>query len=178
MSAAPKYVRGNGTKNDWSPDRVERLKDLWADGMSCSRIAKLLGPGFTRSAIIGKVHRLGLHGRLKTPPRSRENRPHVFLTGQPQHRVLRKAKPLPQLNTGEPEPLTNPDGSRITLYEACERQCRWISDDATYDAAICGHETVPGRSYCLHHLRRCISVVATRHAKESATDRQSDRSAA
>ncbi|WP_366558457.1 GcrA family cell cycle regulator [Phenylobacterium sp.] len=42
----------------WSEDRVERLKVLWADGLSGSQVAKQLG-GITRNAVIGKVHRLG-----------------------------------------------------------------------------------------------------------------------
>ncbi len=46
----------------WTDDRVEKLKELWGDGMSASRIAKALG-GVTRNAVIGKVHRLGLSNR-------------------------------------------------------------------------------------------------------------------
>uniref|UniRef100_UPI0025F3CA20 GcrA family cell cycle regulator n=1 Tax=uncultured Caulobacter sp. TaxID=158749 RepID=UPI0025F3CA20 len=46
----------------WSEDRVERLKALWADGLSASQVAKQLG-GVTRNAVIGKIHRLGLAGR-------------------------------------------------------------------------------------------------------------------
>ena len=42
----------------WSEDRVDRLKVLWADGLSASQVAKQLG-GVTRNAVIGKVHRLG-----------------------------------------------------------------------------------------------------------------------
>jgi GcrA cell cycle regulator len=47
----------------WTDERVEKLKELWADGMSASQIAKLLG-GVTRNAVIGKVHRLGLSNRV------------------------------------------------------------------------------------------------------------------
>ncbi len=46
----------------WTDDRVEKLKQLWGDGMSASQIAKALG-GVTRNAVIGKVHRLGLSNR-------------------------------------------------------------------------------------------------------------------
>ncbi|MCL5778227.1 GcrA cell cycle regulator [Limibaculum sp. FT325] len=47
----------------WTDERVEKLKELWADGMSASQIAKQLG-GVTRNAVIGKVHRLGLSNRV------------------------------------------------------------------------------------------------------------------
>ena len=46
----------------WTDERVDKLKELWGDGMSASQIAKILG-GVTRNAVIGKVHRLGLSNR-------------------------------------------------------------------------------------------------------------------
>jgi GcrA cell cycle regulator len=46
----------------WTEERVEKLKELWAEGMSASQIAKTLG-SVTRNAVIGKVHRLGLSNR-------------------------------------------------------------------------------------------------------------------
>jgi hypothetical protein len=45
----------------WTDERVERLKELQADGLSCSLIADELG-GITRNAVIGKLYRLGLAG--------------------------------------------------------------------------------------------------------------------
>ena len=50
----------------WTDERVELLKKLWGDGLSASVIAGELG-GITRNAVIGKVHRLGLSGRAKSP---------------------------------------------------------------------------------------------------------------
>ena len=49
----------------WTDDRVELLKKLWTEGLSASQIANRLG-GATRNAVIGKVHRLGLSGRVTT----------------------------------------------------------------------------------------------------------------
>ncbi len=46
----------------WTEERVERLKELWSQGMSASEIAQMLGD-VTRNAVIGKAHRLGLSGR-------------------------------------------------------------------------------------------------------------------
>jgi GcrA cell cycle regulator len=50
---------------NWTDERVERLKKLWADGLSASQIAAQLG-GVSRNAVIGKVHRLNLPGRAKS----------------------------------------------------------------------------------------------------------------
>jgi GcrA cell cycle regulator len=57
----------------WTEDRVETLKKLWTEGLSASQIAKEMGEGVTRNAIIGKVHRLKLSGRAtpSRPPRPR-----------------------------------------------------------------------------------------------------------
>ena len=48
----------------WSdPARVQRLRDLWAEGISSTEIGRLLG--VTKSAVVGKVGRLGLPLRAK-----------------------------------------------------------------------------------------------------------------
>src|SRR6186713_2052734 len=66
---------------NWTDERVEQLKKLWADGLSASQIASQLG-GVTRNAVIGKVHRLNLSGRAKPasnaarPRKARPTSPH------------------------------------------------------------------------------------------------------
>lgn len=44
----------------WTEARVEEAKRRWLTGESATEIAKALNCGFTRNAIIGKIHRLGL----------------------------------------------------------------------------------------------------------------------
>jgi GcrA cell cycle regulator len=51
----------------WTEERVELLSRLWLEGRSASQISTALGGGLTRNAVIGKVHRLGLAGRAKSP---------------------------------------------------------------------------------------------------------------
>jgi GcrA cell cycle regulator len=59
----------------WTDERVELLSRLWLEGRSASQIATALGGGLTRNAVIGKVHRLGLAGRVKSgaPERAAED---------------------------------------------------------------------------------------------------------
>ena len=57
-------------RNPWSDDTlVSTLKKLWADGFSAGFIARELtkaaGFAITRSAVIGKVHRLDIAARVK-----------------------------------------------------------------------------------------------------------------
>lgn len=63
---------------NWTDERVEKLKKLWAEGLSASQIAAQLG-GVSRNAVIGKVHRLSLPGRAKAggsaPAAARPKRP-------------------------------------------------------------------------------------------------------
>lgn len=44
---------------NWTPESVETLKKLAADGWSCSLIGDELG-GVTKNAVVGKLHRLGI----------------------------------------------------------------------------------------------------------------------
>jgi GcrA cell cycle regulator len=46
----------------WTDERIDRLKELWSQGMTASHIADELG-GVSRNAVIGKAHRLGLQAR-------------------------------------------------------------------------------------------------------------------
>ena len=45
----------------WNDENVARLKELWDQGLPTSQIGKLLG--FTKNAVVGKAHRIGLERR-------------------------------------------------------------------------------------------------------------------
>jgi GcrA cell cycle regulator len=146
----------------WTDERVELLKKLWSDGLSASQIAGELG-GITRNAVIGKVHRLGLSGRAKSPsstaPRQRKPRSHTHM--------LRVSRPSMRGNTAlahafeyevaeEPELLDNviPIGQRRTILELTEDTCRWpIGDPGSADFFFCGGPSLTGLPYCSYHSR-------------------------
>lgn len=46
----------------WTDERIDRLRELWSQGITASQIADELG-GVSRNAVIGKAHRLGLQSR-------------------------------------------------------------------------------------------------------------------
>ena len=134
----------------WTDERVELLKKLWADGLSASQIAAELG-GITRNAVIGKVHRLGLSGRAKSPSSSRAAAaqgalaPHMLRVSRPldarQHRARAPTTTRPE---PEPELIENiiPIGQRTTLLELTEQTCRWpIGDPGSAEFFFCGGET-------------------------------------
>jgi len=84
----------------WTDERIETLRKLWLAGSSASQIAKQLSNGMTRNAVIGKVHRLGLSGRVKPLPDCKEilaeaKAPAVKFPNCSQH-ILMPRQPQPQ----------------------------------------------------------------------------------
>lgn len=49
---------------EWTDEAVQRLKGLWAEGLTAREIGERLG-GVSRNAVIGKAHRLGLSAKSK-----------------------------------------------------------------------------------------------------------------
>jgi GcrA cell cycle regulator len=157
----------------WTPERVERLRILWADGHSCSIIASMLG-GITRNAVIGKVSRLGLP-RRKTMARINGTRhrgkhqPHPWHKPKPQPTakpfVFGKgpASPTVQLPT-LPLPMpTADDKARVSFADLEHTHCRWPVGE-TLNAlpttpVFCGLDRMPGSSYCMgHHARAFVPL--------------------
>jgi GcrA cell cycle regulator len=155
----------------WTEERVEMLKKLWADGLSASQIAAELG-GITRNAVIGKVHRLGLSGRAKSPsssaPRPRKQRS----TG-----MMRVSRSSIRGNTAlaydyvvepEPELIEIPIEQRKNLLQLTEATCHWpVGDPGSPDFFFCGGESNEGSPYCNYHSR-----VAYQPASERRRERQ------
>ena len=142
----------------WTDERVALLSKLWADGLSASQIAAELG-GITRNAVIGKVHRLGLSGRAKSPSSS-SPRPRKTRTGG---HMLRVSRPAMRGNTAlaydyqdepEPELIEIPLEQRKTLLQLNEKTCRWpVGDPGSTDFFFCGGDAANEQPYCAFHCR-------------------------
>jgi GcrA cell cycle regulator len=155
----------------WTDERVELLKKLWADGLSASQIAAELG-GITRNAVIGKVHRLGLSGRAKSPSTStpRPRKPRAS------NHMLRVSRGAIRGNTAlaydyavepEPELMEIPMEQRKTLLQLSEVTCHWpVGDPGSPDFFFCGGDASDGSPYCSFH---------SRVAYQPASDRRRDR---
>ncbi len=157
----------------WTDERVELLKKLWADGLSASQIAAELG-GITRNAVIGKVHRLGLSGRAKSPssaaprPRKARSSGHMLRVSRPTMRgntaLAFEYEPEP-----EPELVEIPIEQRKTLLQLSDKTCRWpVGDPGSGDFYFCGGETASELPYCSYH---------SRVAYQPAVDRRRDKRA-
>jgi GcrA cell cycle regulator len=87
----------------WTDERVEKLKELWSEGMSASQIAKALG-GVTRNAVIGKVHRLGLSNRGTTTGATQPGKDEVKAAPKTAKPSVEKEKVEEQPKAAAPDP--------------------------------------------------------------------------
>ena len=164
---------------NWTDERVELLKKLWADGLSASQIASQLG-GVTRNAVIGKVHRLNLSGRAKpasTQTRPRKARQSTAPASRPSSRPMvsgnnaLKMQPTPaprRVQVQVPiEDLVVPISLKVSLLALNDQMCKWpIGDPGTENFHFCGHRNFNGLPYCEYHSRL---------AYQPANDRRRDR---
>jgi GcrA cell cycle regulator len=157
----------------WTDERVELLKKLWADGLSASQIAGQLG-GVTRNAVIGKVHRLSLSGRVKpasSVPRVRKPRPAAphrpstrgYIAG---NTALKPHAPPAPRRLPAPIPAEDvvvPISLNRSLMELNDAMCKWPSGDpGTEGFHFCGHKNFNGLPYCEYHSRVAYQPVNDR----------------
>lgn len=171
-------TRRRGDPNVWTDPHVDDLKRLWADGLSASQIQKELNnsynAGYTRSAVIGKVHRLGLSGRVKVkkltsdvpgPRRSPGRRRLAFVpspTSEQHRQNIEKAKAFEDATPVVDAEI--PQTQRVHLIELRDGHCRWpVGDPRSPDFFYCGGKRIEGFPYCAHH---------SRVAYQPATDRR------
>lgn len=137
----------------WTDERIERLKDRFAAGLSCRRIAEDIG--VSRNAVIGKLSRLGLtrdkNGGAPRPsrkPAGKERR--AKSVPRLQYGMLLKLYAGPQPTIEEPIPSQH----CCSLLELSGERCRWpISTPGLADFCFCGNTPLVGLPYCVGHAR-------------------------
>ena len=158
----------------WTEDRVGALKKLWLEGQSASQIAKALGGGVTRNAVIGKVHRLGLSGRAAPsqparttfrPARPRAAAPAAPVQAPSAPRRIEAVAPrpivaaAPQASVPAPAPELAGTATVLTLGA---HMCKWpIGDPSSDSFTFCGRRQDEG-PYCMEHARVAYQPVQTK----------------
>ncbi|MDP2764106.1 MAG: GcrA family cell cycle regulator [Brevundimonas sp.] len=142
----------------WTEDRVGALKKLWLEGQSASQIAKQLGGGVTRNAVIGKVHRLGLSGRAAPSQPARATfRPSRPRPAQPTQapsapRRIEAVQPRAAAAPAVPAPMPDLPGT-ATVMTLGAHMCKWpIGDPSSNEFSFCGRRSSEG-VYCVEHAR-------------------------
>ena len=143
----------------WTPEREEKLKELWKKGHTASQIASLLGDT-TRNAVIGKAHRLNLEARAvskKSAPRiNRENDTKPEIKTQKLGRKARFKALLLDKSFEEENPKK--------LEELTDETCRWpIGNPYEEKFYFCGRKSLEKFSYCKLHV---LYAFQPKNAKE------------
>lgn len=142
------------SSSSWSAERVTALKTLWLAGRSAAEIAKALG-GVTRNAVIGKVHRLGLAGRMEpaAPRRTRAERPRTSASRRPSPSRPPPPPAAPAVRARAPQAAPVEavarvfDGAALTA-----RICRWpVGDPKAAGFGYCGAAVIGKGPYCPGH---------------------------
>ena len=124
----------------WTHERIEQLKKLWEAGYTASNIATELG-GITRNAVIGKAHRLGLSGRMK----SKSKVSSVSIVRKRKMPVNKNSKIIELTTSVEP---MNP----TSFANIKDGLCRWpLGEPEDLDFKFCGRKCAEGMIYCTEH---------------------------
>jgi GcrA cell cycle regulator len=164
---------------NWTDERVDMLRKLWAEGLSASVIAAQLG-SVTRNAVIGKVHRLKLSSRGRpasaapkpkkqpAPQRSASRAAsvarHVTTSiGATALAAQFEAEPVARYQFRPVETVVVPISRRLKLVQLSDRTCKWPNGDPlTEDFSFCGNDSAESGPYCTYHSRLAFQPAAER----------------
>ena len=133
----------------WDDNNVARLRELWDQGLPTAQIGKLLG--FTKNAVVGKAHRIGLE-RRPSPIRRSSTKP---------DRKKARSPIIPKLNFEtikeelKEQPKSKPGLQPIArnlVSNYTKRGCEWPDghpDES--DFKFCGRERYEDKPYCIDH---------------------------
>lgn len=131
---------------DWTPDAIGELTRLWAEGLTGSEIGRRMG--MTKSAVVGKVHRLKLPGRPSPIKKTAYRAPAKIAAPKPNRNTLpvtpKSAKPQRRPMSTVNLPVGN-------------SQCKWpIGHPDEVDFHFCTDKAVVGKPYCQDHYEQSV----------------------
>jgi GcrA cell cycle regulator len=131
----------------WSEADVAKLKMLWGQGLSASKISAAFDKRFSRNAVIGKVHRLNLVGRPPRPKAAPREAPKVVRPSvAPVVRAVRKS--IPAI-------VSAPTSKNLAIDSLSGKTCRWPIGES--DFTFCGKTPRDGSPYCEFHAGRAYA---------------------
>ena len=143
----------------WTPERENKLKELWTKGHTASQIAGLIG-GITRNAVIGKAHRLNLEARASSKKNTIRTQAKAQGGGEVKKEKLSRKSGFRSLlldKSFEPE---NPK----KLEELTDDTCRWpIGHPHEEKFYFCGRKSIDKFPYCKLHV---LYAFQPKNAKE------------
>lgn len=141
----------------WTDDRVSDLKRWVSEGLTSGQIAKLFGGVFSRSAITGKTHRLGINflGKPVAVPKAHQEK-----ARKPQA-VAPASTEAPRAHYGAKDTHAPTYQTKPLLQRVWGRECGYIVSGEGADSMACGAKIWDGGSanhvYCRDHWNRCYT---------------------
>ena len=133
----------------WNDENVSRLRDLWDQGLPTAQIGKLIG--FTKNAVVGKAHRIGLE-RRPSPIRRTAVKPDRKKARSPVMPKLNfEDKSFEQKETRTVTTILHPTEKNL-LSNKTKRGCEWPEGHPDeLDFYFCNKERFEDKPYCLNH---------------------------
>ena len=152
----------------WNDTNVARLKELWDQGLPTAQIGKLLG--FTKNAVVGKAHRIGLE-RRPSPIRRTAIKPDRKKARSPIVPTLKfestKEVPKEVLKQQIFQPAV-----KNLFTNQTKRGCEWPEghpDES--DFKFCGKDWFVDKHYCIDHCAVAFVIPQNEQEKQHATQR-------
>jgi GcrA cell cycle regulator len=164
---------------EWTDETIERLRALWAEGLSTAEIGRRMN--ISKNAVVGKAHRLNLPARpspirrdaggsMPRPPVPRRvtgpTLPPLATASVP----VEPAAPMPRMAVParpaarEPaRPAPRPAAPRVGRASVC---CWPIGEPGTASFRFCDAEASAGKPYCAEHA--AVAYVKVRDRREDA----------
>ncbi len=171
VDATPKPKAPRAHVSPWTPERAALVKQVFVDeGASAAQTAKRLGPGFSRSAVIGFARRQGWTRSAEAAAQNMRRNGAAFHQRAP--KAPRETKPLrilPTVDVPTPGIIRPPTifveptaADAVPLIELKPSMCRWpIGDPGEAGFGFCGRACAG--SYCASHQRRaCVPTPSAR----------------
>ena len=161
----------------WNDENVVKLRELWDQGLPTAQIGKLLG--FTKNAVVGKAHRIGLERRPSPirrtavkPDRKKARSPVIpklnFESADSKEITISQNNKtvLSNLNTSFQASTTNLFGS------INKRVCEWPEGDPDEPGFhFCKKERFEDKPYCLEHCAVAYIVPEKEESEKQQTNR-------
>ena len=148
----------------WNEENVGRLRELWDQGLPTAQIGKLLG--FTKNAVVGKAHRIGLE-RRPSPIRRTSVKPDRKKARSPVMPKLNFENKTNEIAQSENNASKNYYPKVANIFDpVSKRGCEWPEghpDEPEFH--FCGKERFDDKPYCLDHCSVAYVIPEKEDAK-------------
>ena len=166
----------------WTDKKIEKLKELWKEGIPTAEIGKRLD--FSKNAIVGKVNRLGLKHRtspIKTSTKVKKVQETKSVAStkpiadvepvikkaqantQSKNEIKKQTFDVPSAN----KTPHSSSGEGVRLIDLTSDCCCWpVDDGASGDFCFCGKKVFKGKPYCLEHCAMAYTNSSTLKEKD------------